>query len=79
MKVLKITSAAGVETLIPDNYVRGVQVTNNIITRVSYTDLAGIPVNTEVDPFNGANNKYEVGCLVPGNIFSAYVANYIVR
>lgn len=78
MKVLKITSAAGVETLIPDNQVYFVEVTNNLITKAVYNS-AGITTTDVVSAYNGTNSKYEVGCLVPGNIFSAYVANYIVR
>jgi len=79
MEVLKVTTAANVETLIPDNQIFGVEVTNNIITRVSYNNLSGVLTNTAVTQWNGANTKYEIGELVPGNIFSAYVANYVVR
>ena len=79
MEVLKITTPAGVETLIPDNQIFGVEVTNNLITRVSYNNLSGTLTNVAVAAFDGTNNKYEAGELVPGNIFSAYVANYKVR
>ena len=78
MKVLKITDSSNVETLIPDNHIYAVQITNNLITQVIYNN-AGTTATVTVAAFNGTNNKYEVGCLVPGNIFSAYVANYIVR
>jgi hypothetical protein len=75
MKALKITTAAGVQTLIPSSQVYAVEVTDNLITNVIYEDGSTV-VDTAVAAYSGANDRVELGCLIPGNIFTAYVANY---
>jgi hypothetical protein len=75
MKALRITTAAGVQTHIPDAHVYAVEVTANLITNITYNDGTDT-VDAAVAAFDGTNNRVELGCLIPGNIFTAYVANY---
>jgi hypothetical protein len=75
MKVLKITTPAGVETVIPSSNIFSVEVTNKLITRVIYEN-GTTTVNSAIAVYDGTNNRVELGCLIPGNIFTAYVANY---
>jgi hypothetical protein len=79
MNSLKITETSGVAKIIPDGQVLEVEITDNLITSVSFIDNAQAPTTEAVAAFTGANKKYEYGCFIPGNIFSAYVANYKTR
>jgi len=75
MKSLRITTSAGVQTHIPAAHVYAVEVTNNLITNIIYNDGTET-VDTAVSAYSGSNDRVELGCLIPGNIFTAYVANY---
>jgi hypothetical protein len=76
MKALRITTPAGVQTLVSTSKVFEVEVTSNLITKYVIEDTAGDIASVTVAAYDGANNRVELGCLVPGNIFTAYVANY---
>jgi hypothetical protein len=78
MNSLKITDGT-TETVIPDSNVLQIVVEGNLITEVSYKDAADAATTEAAAPYTGANKKYEYGCYTPGNIFSAYVANYRTR
>lgn len=80
MQSLKITTTAGVSTLVPlDNVLSLTVSANNLITSVSYVTSAGTPTTVAVAAYNGANDKYEYGHLTEGYIFCAHVANYKTR
>jgi hypothetical protein len=76
MKALRITTSAGVQKLISTSKVFEVEVTNNFITKYVIEDTDGEIASVTVAAYTGSNDRVELGCLVPGNIFTAYVANY---
>ena len=80
MQSLKITTTAGVSTLVPlDNVLSLTVSASNLITSVSYVTAAGTPTTVAVSAYNGTNDKYEYGHLTEGYIFCAHVANYVTR
>ncbi len=80
MQSLKITTTAGVSTLVPlDNVLSLTVSAANLITSVTYVNTSGTPTTVAVAAFNGTNDKYEYGHLTEGYIFCAHVANYRTR
>ncbi len=80
MQSLKITTTAGVSTLVPlDNVLSLTVSADNLITSVSYVNTLGTPTTVAVSAYDGTNDKYEYGHLTEGYIFCAHVANYKTR
>jgi len=76
MKCLKITATDGTSVVIPGSNVLSVSVSAaKKITSVSYLNTSGAATTAAVSAWNGTNTKYELGCMAPDYIFSAYVSN----
>ena len=74
---MKVTLPNNSSSIIAFQHIYEVKVSAaGLITEFTY-DLHGNNHTTvTVAEYDGTNNKYEIGLLTDGYIFSAYVANY---
>jgi len=80
IKCIKITLPNNSSSIVPFQRVYDVVVSAaGLITEFTYNTQGTNHVTVTVAEYNGTNNKYEVGLLTDGYIFSAYVANYKTR
>lgn len=80
IKCIKITLPNNSSSIIPIQLVYEVVVSAaGLITEFRYNTQGNNHLTVTVAEYNGTNNKYELGLLTDGYVFSAYVANYKTR
>ena len=80
IKAMKVTLPNNSSSIIAFQHIYEVKVSAaGLITEFTYDIHGNNHVIVTVAEYDGTNNKYEMGLLTDGYIFSAYVANYKTR